>query len=215
MWVLGGRGTTSIPFWGYRRNDVWYSADGRTWTRMEGALPFQPTDELASVVFHDEMWVVDGLSSRIWHSPDGANWTIATESPFGNGGDAFHRLPVAVTLDDRIWLIQHLNSGFIGGSQVLYSHDGIAWTEVVDPVPVDARYDELATTAVVLDGTIWATRSYLDRSHLTYAHRNDVWYSGPDSYRYPDVRPESSGVGGAGDIVTLITDIIREVIRSL
>ena len=86
MWVIGGapfptgftlsgiakaEGSFSIanvipsPF-----NEVWKSTDGIIWTPATGAAfaPEQPVGQ-SSVVFNNEMWVIEGESQAVWFSP--------------------------------------------------------------------------------------------------------------------------------------------------
>jgi PKD repeat protein len=213
MWVMGGRGNSSIPSFGNMLNDVWYSTDGATWTRVDGPRIFGPTDDLTAVVFHDEMWVVDGRSTNIWHSGDGINWTLATPSPSEHYGGGPSTPPVVIVFDDKIWLVQDFNGGNPGQSEVLYSHDGAQWTEVSPRIAVDVKYEEWASNALVLGNRIWVMRSYTDRSHLRYAYRNDVWYSALDSSTYPEITSYQGGMwSGPTDIPTLITDILKELL---
>ena len=87
IWVLGGDD-------GNKRNDVWSSPDGKTWT--ESTPPGEATKDTdggngtaanwwtarflhTSVVFQGKIWVLGGRDTNrlndVWSSPDGATWT--------------------------------------------------------------------------------------------------------------------------------------------
>ena len=81
MWLIGGS-PSSIG--GYK-NDVWYSADGATWTLATAAAPFSPRAFHSSVVFGGAIWVMggtDGVSplKDAWYSYDGYHWAEASSA---------------------------------------------------------------------------------------------------------------------------------------
>ncbi len=72
MWVIAGayyNGTS----WSFL-SDVWASPNGTNWTQTDASGPFGPLGNHSSVVYNNEMWVIDGQNgtnstNQIWHSP--------------------------------------------------------------------------------------------------------------------------------------------------
>jgi hypothetical protein len=67
MWVLGGWSKTPVERnWG----DVWYSPDGRNWTRLTAGQIWRERHEHSAYVWRDRIWVAGGhakpLSSEVW-----------------------------------------------------------------------------------------------------------------------------------------------------
>lgn len=82
--VLGDRiyvfgGGNYVPEY-HARNDVWSSADGRTWRNETEAAPWEPRLWFSSAVYRGRMWVLGGWSKEkdnygdVWHSADGREW---------------------------------------------------------------------------------------------------------------------------------------------
>jgi hypothetical protein len=62
-------------------NDVWSSADGKTWRRETPSAPWHPRLWFSSVVYRDHIWVLGGWSNNasknwddVWYSRDGKDW---------------------------------------------------------------------------------------------------------------------------------------------
>jgi len=62
-------------------NDVWSSADGKTWERVTEHAEWSPRLWFSSVVYRDRMWVLGGWSNNpsknwgdVWYSRDGRDW---------------------------------------------------------------------------------------------------------------------------------------------
>jgi Kelch motif len=79
LWVLGGG--NYVPKY-HALNDVWSSADGKTWTRETSNAAWNPRLWFSSVVYRDRIWVLGGWSNNpsqnwngAWHSRDGRTWT--------------------------------------------------------------------------------------------------------------------------------------------
>lgn len=82
--VLGDRiyvfgGGNYVPEY-HAKNDVWSSADGKTWRQETGSAPWEPRLWFSSAVYRGRMWVLGGWSKEkdnygdVWHSADGKNW---------------------------------------------------------------------------------------------------------------------------------------------
>jgi hypothetical protein len=67
LWVMGG--FRAEPTWN-NFDDVWYSSDGATWTRLETETVWSARHELSVYVFADKLWVVAGnswpLMNDVW-----------------------------------------------------------------------------------------------------------------------------------------------------
>ena len=79
IWVMGGYDDL------VRRNDVWSSPDGKTWTQVDAAAEWKARYGHTSVVFDpdgrgERIWVMggddhSGRQNDVWSSPDGKTWT--------------------------------------------------------------------------------------------------------------------------------------------
>lgn len=179
LWVIGGDVTQ-----GHYQDDVWNSADGKTWQLVTAKVPWAPRALHYTVVHQDKIWVIGGQTlprfakseeifyRDIWTSSDGKNWQrIEPKEPYWPqrgmiGGSAVHQ--------GRIWILG-------GGTydtpktperkffnDVWSSADGVAWTRHVEKAPWAPRqYHEVA----VFDDKLWVLEGYYK------GNRNDVWFS--------------------------------------
>ena len=130
MWVLGGNAIGSKV--SDRRNDVWWSQDGQTWTEATAAASWGIRAGHAAVSYAGKLWVIGGLSSGtpvmyadVWSSEDGEAWTEVTSSaPWG--GRQGHCVVVHSGL---MWLLGGETGSEQFASDVWYSSDGAAWYE--------------------------------------------------------------------------------------
>ncbi|MDH7602063.1 MAG: putative Ig domain-containing protein [Armatimonadota bacterium] len=67
IWLFGG--FRAQPTW-QNFNDVWYSADGAEWKRLETETIWTPRHEISAYVFDGRLWVVGGnawpLTNDVW-----------------------------------------------------------------------------------------------------------------------------------------------------
>jgi hypothetical protein len=67
LWVLSG--FRSEPVWS-NLDDLWYSADGAQWHKLDTETVWSPRHEVSAYVFQDKLWVVAGnswpLKNDIW-----------------------------------------------------------------------------------------------------------------------------------------------------
>ncbi len=181
MWIVGGDANQ-----GTYQNDVWNSADGKTWTfvNKEKPVPWGPRVLHYTVTFADKIWVIGGQNMPafaggeetfyrdIWTTTDGVAWEqIKPAEPFWPqrgmiGGSA--------AKDGRIWILG-------GGTydtpkipqrkyfnDVWSSADGIHWEEHTKAAPWEPRqYHDVAAW----DGRLWVMEGYAK------GNRNDVWHS--------------------------------------
>jgi hypothetical protein len=86
MWVLGG---TENYYFGDNdslKNDVWSSADGKTWQQQTAAAPWPARAYLQAAVLNDRIYVFGGGNyvpeykafNDVWSSADGIDWRRET-----------------------------------------------------------------------------------------------------------------------------------------
>ncbi len=181
MWIVGGDANQ-----GHYQNDVWNSADGKTWTLVakDQQLPWAPRALHYTLVFRDKLWVIGGQTMPafakadevfyrdVWNTTDGVNWTqVEPREPFWS---ARGMIGGSVVFKDRIWILG-------GGTydtpktptrnfynDVWSSPDGVHWKQHTRAAPWAPRqYHDVA----VFDDRMWVLEGYAK------ANRNDVWYS--------------------------------------
>jgi hypothetical protein len=167
MWMMAGCGSSNYF------NDVWYSADGVSWTCAATSAAWSYRVCPAVTTFDGRMWLMGGgayLSAGftayndVWYSTDGADWTCATSSaPWG--ARMGHEL---VVYDNKMWVI---GGGLLQSStkynDIWSSSDGVNWTCVESSAPWSARLDHSCS---VYDGRIWLMGGEGSGNPL-----NDVW----------------------------------------
>lgn len=183
IWIIGGDCNQ-----GHYQNDVWNSADGRTWTCVSGGdeLPWRDRALHYTVVHNDSIWVMGGQSMPafapsdevfyrdIWTTTDGVAWEpVVPEGPYWS---ARGMIGGSAVLKGRIWVLG-------GGTydtprtparryhnDVWSSADGIHWTLHSAAAPWHPRqYHDVA----VWDERLWVLEGY----HQEGGNRNDVWHS--------------------------------------
>jgi dihydrofolate reductase len=177
IWVIGGDG-------GGRQNDVWSSADGKTWTTATDSAQFVSRRRHQAVVFKDvndgnieKMWVIGGefsgsnLLNDVWSSVDGKTWTKVRGNGDANGFPARQRHQVVVFNDgkgEKMWVLGG-NNGSNLLNDVWSSADGITWDEVTTSTNFPIR-DNFAM--VNFDSKLWVIGGD-DKSDVL----NDIWSS--------------------------------------
>lgn len=183
MWIIGGD-----PNQKHYQSDVWNSADGKIWTRVNGdqPVPWGPRALHYTVVFNDKIWVIGGQTvpqfataeeifyRDIWNSSDGVSWQqVIPKEPFWPqrgmiGGSVVFR--------GRMWILGGGTYDTPGISKRKYfndvwsSADGVTWTQHLASAPWTPRqYHDVA----VFDDQMWVCEGYNE----TGGNRNDVWRS--------------------------------------
>ncbi|MGE3820558.1 MAG: hypothetical protein AB7I30_14185 [Isosphaeraceae bacterium] len=162
IWVLGGQTIPQIAFWKeVFHRDLWNSADGLNWRKVEAREPFWPQRGMigGSAVFQGRIWVLGGGTydtpntprrkyfNDVWSSEDGVSWTRHTSAaPWFPR--QYHDVAV---FDGRLWVLEGYNE--VGGNRndVWYSQDGANWFEVPN-TPWAPRH---AASVFVHDGSLW------------------------------------------------------------
>ncbi len=162
MWLSNGY------YWdGENRSnrDLWSSADGKLWTLVNGATPYDEFSQMT--VFNNMMWAV---GDSVWLSNDGVRWLeVNPQTPFG-----LRPYGELVVYDGKMWLLGD-------GSDVWYSSDGTRWTCATASAPYGNRS---GAAVVVFAGKIWVMGGRTNGANTppesfypgvtTY---NDVWCS--------------------------------------
>jgi hypothetical protein len=98
LWVIAGQDDAGF------KNDVWSSADGKTWTEETPSAQFSPRIYHRALVFNDKIWVVGGAGENdIWYSEDGVEWIDATPK---NSFPAAQEIGyTALFYKNKIWIL--------------------------------------------------------------------------------------------------------------
>jgi hypothetical protein len=179
LWIIGGDANQ-----GHYQDDVWNSADGKTWTLVSNDVPWAPRALHYTVAFQNKLWVIGGQTMPafakadevfyrdVWNSADGVHWQrVEPREPYWSargmiGGSAVFK--------DRIWILgggrydtpKTPQRAFF--NDVWSSGDGVQWTRHTESAPWKERqYHEVA----VFDDRLWVLEGW------NGSNRNDVWYS--------------------------------------
>ena len=167
LWVLGGGAHDGDDF--NLKNDVWFSADGASWTQATSSVSWSARFGHTSVVFDNKLWVLGGfdgvIKNDVWFSADGVTWTQAT-SDAAWSARYYHS---SVVFDNKIWVLGGLDS-FYGDykNDVWFSTDGSIWTQATNSAAWSARSGH---TSVVFDNKLWVLGGF------DGVIKNDVWYA--------------------------------------
>lgn len=157
MWILGG--TENYYFGDDRslKNDVWSSADGKTWTRATENAGWSPRAYHQAAVLNGKMYVFGGGNyvpkyhavNDVWSSEDGEHWTQVTEhapwSPRLWFSTAVYR--------DRIFVLGGWsNNPSKNSGEVWYTQDGKEWTQLKSNVSWKERHE---MSAFVFQDKLW------------------------------------------------------------
>ncbi len=157
MWILGG---TENYYFGDEKslkNDVWSSADGKTWELVTADAGWAPRAYHAAVVHDGKIWVMGGGNyvpnyrafNDVWSSADGKNWTQVTSSSAWNSRLWFS----SVVYRDRIWVLGGWsNNPSTNLGDVWYSRDGANWKSLKSDVIWKERHEH---SAYVFEDKIW------------------------------------------------------------
>lgn len=160
IWVLGGQTMPGFApseevFYG----DVWNSADGLRWERVEPeGSTWSPRGMIGgAAVFRGRIWILGGgtydtpttptrqFFDDVWSSADGVHWERHIEhAPWAPR--QYHEV---AAFDGRLWVLE----GYSGSNRndAWYSDDGVNWYEVPD-TPWAPRH---AASVFVFDDALW------------------------------------------------------------
>lgn len=179
LWVVGGGITNYHPFKAY--NDIWNSADGKTWTQVTGRASWPPRIWNSTVVYRNRLWMMGGFRAEptwnnfndVWFSADGADWNQLVSEEVWSPRHEFS----AYVFDGKLWVV--------GGN---------AW-----PLQNDAWYLEIK-------GLTFLTQPVIEEfvgTHYTYRARADFNASGQkvhyrlvEAPRWLSVDPDTGVIRG-------------------
>lgn len=175
----------SVHFPLVTNNEVWSTVDGAEWALERantfGTYAFNSTADWAGrhtagvTVHEDQIWIMGGDATQkayqpdVWRSPDGKNWSLASErAPWG--ARALH---VAGSFAGYLWVVggQKLPQQ-TGGEEGFYadvwrSKDGTDWERVA------------------VEGASWDPRGMVDQLPVLHGR---MWLIGGGTYDTPEVR---------------------------
>lgn len=163
MWILGGTEDFYESDETTLKNDVWSSADGRTWRLELANAPWSKRAYGQTVVFDGKLWHMGGgarapatvTRNDVWCSEDGVSWTQVTDAAPWAPRLWFS----AVVYRGRMWVIGGWSEEHGNFGDVWYSQDGVNWTELRSDVIWDARHEH---SAFVFQDRIWVAGGYAE-----------------------------------------------------
>lgn len=149
MWLLGG---TENYYFGDEKslkNDVWFTADGKTWELATDAAPWSPRAYHQAAVLNDRIYIFGGgnyvpeykATNDVWSSADGKNWRRETAAA------AWHpRLWFSsVVYRERIWVLGGWsNNPSKNWGDVWHSKNGKDWQKLQASVTWKERHEHSA-----------------------------------------------------------------------
>ena len=159
IFMLGGNDGT-------RRNDVWWSADGKSWTE-EAAAAWPARSRHQAVVHNGRLYVLGGEDADerrlndVWSSADGKSWREETAAAAWPARYS-HQV---VSHRGRLYVLGGYSSERLG--DVWSSADGKSWTEETAAAWSARTYHQ----AVSYRGRLYVLGGY------DGTRRNDVWWS--------------------------------------
>lgn len=163
IWIIGG----SDKHKSYQ--DIWNSADGIHWERVNAKADFGPRENSHIVERNDTLFL---LNNDVWYSVNGIDWHLITREIIP-GVEIFGY--AALVYDNRIWLLGCNRNGQFT-SKVLSSADGKNWQE--SDAPWSPRG---GVAACVFKNRIFMTGGKYggaDISQPDFQYSNDVWSMG-------------------------------------
>ncbi|WP_278471060.1 Kelch repeat-containing protein [Gimesia maris] len=157
LWLLGG---TENYYFGDEKslkNDVWSSADGKTWKQETTDAGWSPRAYHQAAVLNGKMYVFGGgnytpeyhATNDVWSSEDGVHWKQETaQAPW------HERLWFStVVYRDRLWVIGGWsNNPAANKNDAWYSQDGKDWKQLKSDHVWKARHEH---SAFVFQDKIW------------------------------------------------------------
>lgn len=157
MWILGG---TENYYFGDEKslkNDVWSSADGRTWTRHTESAGWAPRAYHQAAVLNGKLYVFGGGNyvpkyqafNDVWVTEDGEHWTQVTDSAAWSPRLWFS----SVVYRDHIWVLGGWsNNPSRNHGDAWYSRNGRDWKVLKSRVSWKERHEH---SAFVFQDRIW------------------------------------------------------------
>lgn len=156
MWILGGTENFYDHSETLVKNDVWCSADGRSWDLATTDAGWSRRAHAQAVVFGDKLWLLGGglwhpqhvARNDVWCSGDGVRWTQVTDSAPWPPRLWFS----ALVYHDRLWVLGGWAKQHGNYNDVWWSADGESWTQMNSQVIWKSRH---AQSAFVFEDKLW------------------------------------------------------------
>lgn len=157
MWLLGG--TENYYFGDAKslKNDVWSSADGKTWELATASAGWSPRAYHQAAVLNDRIYIFGGgnyvpeyhAKNDVWSSADGIHWREETSaagwSPRLWFSSAVYR--------DRLWVLGGWsNNPSRNWGDVWSTRDGKTWTQLKSSVSWKERHEH---SVFVFQDKLW------------------------------------------------------------
>jgi hypothetical protein len=118
---------------GSKRNEIWYSKNGKDWKLINSQNLFPPRDYPNPVVFDNKLWIIGGRNTSgynvndVWYSTNGYDWKEATPAADFSFDGKFYSLAIPLAFDNKMWVIRTVSEDhrirndvwFTGDSQSL------------------------------------------------------------------------------------------------
>ena len=174
LYVLGGGTGSGGGDIDSRYNDVWSSADGKSWS-FEGTADWTARSGHQAAVHNDVLYVLGGqpsfLDDEVWSSVDGQNWSYE-----GDGNWSVRRWFQAQSFNSRLYVL----GGDAGGalSDIWSSDDGSSlggksWMRLRASGSGDGWSNRSRHQVLLYQGLMYVMGGGYGGSEL-----NDVWSSG-------------------------------------
>ncbi|HIJ72747.1 MAG TPA: hypothetical protein HPP83_01480 [Candidatus Hydrogenedentes bacterium] len=185
IWIMGGQ---TLPQFAPEKDafydDIWRTADGVQWERVEPEGPHWQRRGMigGNAVFQDHMWILGGgtydtpdlpeptVHNDVWSSPDGIHWERRVEhAPWS--ARQYHDVAV---FDGKMWVLEgnsvRENARWHLLNDVWWSADGLRWFEVPD-TPWAPRH---AASVFVYDDALWVVAGCNMESDVWKLERVDI-----------------------------------------
>lgn len=149
VWILGGTENYYFGDDSNLKNDVWSSADGKTWKQHTANAGWSPRAYHQAAVLNGKIYVFGGGNyvpkyqavNDVWCSEDGDTWTRLTEHAQWSPRLWFS----SVVYRDRMWVLGGWsNNPSKNWGDVWHSADGIEWTPLKSEVCWKERHEHSA-----------------------------------------------------------------------
>ncbi len=173
MWIFGGTSDFYHANDQTLFNDIWSSADGRTWRLESAAAPWAPRACHQVVEMQGRLWLTAGgawikgspVYGDVWCSEDGVHWECVLEqAPWAarvwHGSVAYRGCLWVVAGDARV------NDAPCLLNDVWFSQDGVDWRRLESEVVFSRRHE---VSMVVFQDRMWLAGGHA----MPLTH--DVW----------------------------------------
>lgn len=202
MWLIGGWNPLDPEhFPEITVNEVWSSADGRTWRNdVPNAAPgmWERRHKAGYAVFDDALWILGGdlstghMQPDVWRSADGVAWTqVSAQTPWGE------------RVLQMVWV--HAGAMWVMGGQTLPQFGGPAESVIYNDV---WRSTDGAQWQRVLEHAPWSPRGMMGGEAV---HRGRMWILGGGTYDMPEVpaRRYENDVWSSADGIAWRHDLVE------